>query len=161
MGWPPVSIEQYLRFFIDVGFTPVFSRRFSSFQNEIVRVLPSQDDAAPISVCEVLWPGLMYGDMLFSRSGVAVTGGTRHVLKDVAENSTLYFTYRRLTRKTNDLSMGWGSNSQWRTAFRRDYACQGRWFYNIDGKHSLNSVSPSEEDRDNLTSDERIELCNE
>jgi hypothetical protein len=160
-GWagPAVSVEQYLEFFIDLGFTPIVSTRFSAFRHEIVRVQPSQDEAAPISVVEVLWPGLMFGNMLVSRSGIVASGGASNLVTGVADGSTLYFTHRRLHRKTSDLSMGWGSNSQWRTTFRRDYECQGKRIYNIDGEHSLNRVPSSSEDRDNLTIDERIELC--
>jgi len=32
-------------------------------------------------------------------------GGSDHILKEIAEQSTLYFTFRRKNRKTNDLSM--------------------------------------------------------
>jgi hypothetical protein len=160
-GWadPQVTRQQYLDFFAALGFTPFISERFSPFLHEIVRVRHNADDSAPIKVIETVWPGLMFGDMLFSRSGAAVEGGSDHVVKEVAEESTLYFTYRRLHRKTNDLSMGWGSNSQWRTALRRDYECHGSWFYNVDGPRSLNRVSTSEQDRDGLSTDERIELC--
>jgi hypothetical protein len=102
----------------------------------------------------------MLGDMLFSRSGVEVIGGRRHVVKDIAEQSTLYFTYRRQLRRTNDLSMGWVSNSQWRTSFRRDYESGRTWIYNADGKNLLNAKWTSEkEDRDGLTEEERVELC--
>jgi hypothetical protein len=101
----------------------------------------------------------MLGDMLFSRSGVEVIGGRKHVVKDIAEQSTLYFTSRRQHRKTNDLSMGWGSNSQWRTSFRRDYQVGRTWIYNADGKNLLNADAMSEEDGDGLTKEERAELC--
>jgi len=155
---PQVSEEQYLAFFSQLGFTPFVSGGVSSFRNEIVRVQQSHNEAEPVTMTTMIWPGLMFGEMLFSRSGVAVVGGRHHVVKEVAETSTLYFTYRRLHRKTSDLSMGWGSNSQWRTAFRRDYECHRMRFYNIDGGHCLNHL-PSEADRDGLTINDRIELC--
>jgi hypothetical protein len=119
----------------------------------------SKEDEEPIGVLGHLWPGLMLGDMLFSRSGVEVIGGRKNVVKDIAEQSTLYFTYRRHHRRTNDLSMGWGSNSQWRTSFRRDYQSDRTWIYNADGKNLLNADTMSEEDRDGLTKKERAELC--
>lgn len=155
-----VTIDEYIRFFGEIGFSPFDSQRFSSFSHEIVEVRPAEDDDAPIAIEQTLWPGFMFGEMLLSRSGVIVSGGARHVVREVAENSTLYFTHRRLRRGTNDMSMGWGHNSQWRTSFRRDYQCEGRWFYNIDGHLSLNQeLPPGEVDRDDLTHSERIELC--
>jgi hypothetical protein len=149
---------QYSTFFEAIGFRPFTSGDFSPFHHEIVKVHQSKDPAEPIGILATVWPGLMFGDMLFARSGVEVLGGSDHILKDVAENSTLYFAYQRLHRKTDDLSMGWGSNSQWRTSFRRDYEYDGKLLYNINGKNSLNEL-PTEEDRDKLTPLERLELC--
>ena len=154
-----VSLDEYEAFFTRIGFTVVGSGQFAPFHHEIVRVYQSKEDEEPIGVLGPLWPGLMLGDMLFSRSGVEVIGGRSHVLKDIAEQSTLYFAHRRQRRKTNDLSMGWGSNSQWRTSFRRDYQTGGIWIYNADGKKLLNADSTPEEDRDGLTKEERVELC--
>ena len=75
---PQVTDEQYLAFFFHLGLTPIVSKQFTPFRNEIVRVRQSQDEAEPITVAEMVWPGLMLGDMLFSRSGVVVAGGARH-----------------------------------------------------------------------------------
>jgi hypothetical protein len=81
-----------------------------------------------------------------------VRAGRLHLLKEVAERSTLYWAYARNHRKSEDLSRGWGSNSQWRTAFRRDYALGGRLFYNVDAR-----PHPGGPDAD-LTAAERAEL---
>jgi hypothetical protein len=78
---------------------------------------------------------------------------------EVAEQSTLYFTHRRLYRKTMDLSVGWGSNSQWRTSFRRDYEHDGCFLYNVDGEIDLTSDSQFNKDHIELPVLERIELC--
>jgi hypothetical protein len=58
----------------------------------------------------------------------------------------------------SDLSHGWGSNSQWRTAFRRDYQVAGEVCYNTDGEHDLRKPFARSEDRDGLSQEERIEL---
>jgi hypothetical protein len=155
----PVSLDEYEAFFSQVGFTVVASGKFSPFHHEMVRVHQSREDEEAIGVLGHLWPGLMFGQMQFSRSGVEVIGGRKHVVKDIAEKSTLYFAYRRHHRKTNDLSMGWGSNSQWRTSLRRDYQSGNRWIYNADGKNLLNAPTILEKDRDGLTHEERVELC--
>ena len=156
---PAISQEQYLDFFAAAGFTPFTSNSFSPFRHEIVRVQQSESAVEPIRVNGTAWPGLMFGEMLFSRSGVAVSGGGDRVNKRVAKHSTLYLTYRRLHRKTIDLSQGWGSNSQWRTDFRRDYEHDDKWSYHADGKHLLSQDATTGRDRDGLTAEERIELC--
>lgn len=154
-----LHLDEYVEFCTQLGFGVATHECFSPFHHEIVRVLQSSDDDEPIVIRRTLWPGLMWGEMLFSRSGVEVIAGRRHALKEVAEASTLYFSYRRLHRRTDDLSVGWGSNSQWRTNFRRDYQSNGMRYYHVDGKNSLNVAAPAEPDRDGLTPKERIELC--
>jgi hypothetical protein len=67
--------------------------------------------------------------MLFCRAGVRVRGGRNHIKKEIAENSTLYYTFRRKNRAHQDASHGWGSNSQWRTKFRRDYEGDACYYY--------------------------------
>ena len=63
--------------------------------------------------------------------------------KEIAENSTLFWAFRRRNRPTEDLSVGWGHNSQWRTVFRRDYHIGGIFYFNVDaegdrdGNHEL------------------------
>lgn len=154
-----LSSDEYEDFFSHLGFTIDTSKAFSPFHHEIVQVHQSQEDDDPIGILQHLWPGLTFGEMQFSRSGVVVMGGKDHILKEIAEQSTLYFTFRRMNRRTNDLSMGWGSNSQWRTSFRRDYRMGNTLIYNADGTNSLQSHAQSKEDRDGLKSEERVELC--
>ena len=60
----------------------------------------------------------------------------------VAEQSTLYWAHRRLQRPTDDLSVGWGHNSQWRTAFRRDYADDEHYYFNVDGDMDIGGPVP-------------------
>ena len=46
-------------------------------------------------------------------------------------SSPLYWASRRRYRPAVDLSHGWGSNSLWRTSFRRDYRLPDRLVYNV------------------------------
>ncbi len=134
---PTISHYEYESFFTAIGFTLADFEEFSPLHHEIIRVEQSADDNEPIQVYEQLWPELMLGQMVFSRAGVSVLGGRWHIVKDVAERSTLYFSFRRANRKTSDLSVGWGSNSQWRTSFRRDYQVGKTCIYNVDGINQL------------------------
>jgi hypothetical protein len=99
----------------------------------------------------VYWPGLMFGDMLFSRAGVRVRGRAGVFVKEIAENSTLYFTNRRYRRLTEDPSHGWGSSSRWATRFRRDYQTDTHFHFNVDGEHLLTGDQPTS----------RLVLCNQ
>lgn len=155
---PEICFDDYLRFSESFGMTVLEPAEFSPFYHEIVEVDQSSDDDEPISVLATFWPCLMLGDMLFSRAGAHVSGGRQFIRREVAESSTLYWAYRRKNRPHQDQSHGWGSNSQWRTCFRRDYQIGSELYYNVDGTEELNSLSCPFEDRLNLTRDERIEL---
>jgi hypothetical protein len=159
---PAVSRVEYVAFFEGLGFSAITAETadsFSPFHHEVVKVEQSDDENEPITVLDCVWPGFRFGEMLFSRCGVIVYGGSQHIRKGVAESSTLYFTHRRLNRPTNDLSMGWGSNSQWRTSIRLEYECANQLFYNVDGKDALTLTTDAASDRNGLTAEERLELC--
>ena len=103
----------------------------------------------------------MLGNMLFARGGVDVCAGKIIFKPGIADASTLYWADRRKGRPVNDLSDGWGGNSQWRTSFCRDYVVGYTRFYNVDGKCDL--AAKAAETADDglfpaLTLAERIEL---
>jgi hypothetical protein len=129
-----VELDEYVEVMSYFGFRRLDRSSYHPFFHEIVIVEQSSDAETHISVREEYWPGFMLGRLLFSRSGCRVAGGSDHVVKRVAENSTLYWAFARKTRPTADLSVGWGSNSQWRTGFRRDYFVGDTLFYNVDAR---------------------------
>ncbi|WP_437976100.1 hypothetical protein WMF11_00870 [Sorangium sp. So ce295] len=155
---PLISQAEYVAFAEALGLTIVQASSFSPFHHEIVAVEYADDRRQPVSLVSCSWPCLMLGDMLFSRAGARVRGGREIIRKDVAESSTMYWAYRRKNRPQQDLSHGWGSNSQWRTAFRRDYRVGQRLYYNVDGKRDLGTLESTVEDDDGLTREERVEL---
>lgn len=89
------------------------------------------------------WPGLRYGEMIFSRCAVDVYCHPAHgLLKGVADRSHLHFTRRRMQREASDLSAGWGQNSSWRTALSRNYRVGDYSFLNVDAAIDLGSDAP-------------------
>jgi hypothetical protein len=136
-GGPAIDVDGFRAFHERLGFQIATMPKFHPFFHEIVEVIPEPDPNAPIELLEERWPALMLGDLMFCRAGCAVSGGTLHVNKEIAESSKLYWTYRRKDRRCNDQSHGWGSNSQWRTGLRRDYRSRDGYHYNVDARQTL------------------------
>jgi hypothetical protein len=135
-GWNVASIsaDDHARFMDALGVEPVQHDGFHPFYHEIVTVDEMADEGAVPEVVQVCWPGYRLGPLLISRAGCRVRAGRRHVAKEIAESSTLYWAYARNNRRTQDLGSGWGGSSQWRTSFRRDYALDGALHYNVDAR---------------------------
>jgi hypothetical protein len=153
-GWDSASVsrDEFDRFMAGLGLERIGQPRFHPFFHEIVTVDDLPDENASPEIVDVCWPGYMLGPLLVSRAGVRVRAGRRHLVKEIAESSMLYWAYARNHRPSTDLSRGWGSNSQWRTAFRRDYALDGALHYNVDA-----AAPPFAMDED-LDQSERTEL---
>lgn len=166
---PVPSRDELVRFFGAFGMEPLSVHpRYHPFFHEVAvaEMDPSLGDA--VLVEEEIWPGLWFGDLVFARAGVRVRCGPAAPFDPaIAARSTLYFAWTRVHRPTCDLSHGWGSNSQWGTSFRRDYADGAVLRYNVDGRVRLtgDAIDPSPNDRgddvelrDDLTPAERVEL---
>jgi hypothetical protein len=150
-----VSLDQYVAFFSGIGLTVVERPAFSPIHHEIVSVVT--DEAAPaITIESVAWPGLAFGELIFARAGVRVRASSRDLVTPIAEQSTLYDSYWRSYRPTEDLSRGWGHNSQWRTRLRRDYETASAHHFNVDGNWPVDA--PADRSDPDLSTDERIEL---
>ncbi|TQM38193.1 hypothetical protein [Pseudonocardia cypriaca] len=129
-------------FLTRIGLTPFeHSGSFSPFHHEIFAVV-ADDSATTATVEDVLWPGHWYGDLLFSRAGVRVRAPGHLIDPVTATTSTLYFTFSRHPRGTNDLSHGWGGNSQWGTAFPRFYSDAEGLHLNWDGDTDIGTDAP-------------------
>ncbi len=138
---PPLSADGFRLFHEAVGFRVPEAAAFHPFFHEITGVRQAASAEAPIEVVGQSWPPLMLGEMMYCRAGCVVSGGTAHVVKEVAERSKLYWAHRRKHRPYEDQSHGWGSNSQWRTRLRRDYRSPAGFRYNVDGEESLNAAT--------------------
>ena len=162
--WPGPAVNEghLIAFAQGLGLEVLSPTRFSPFDCEIITATQAMAPNAPVAILRHTWPCLMLGKMMVLRAGVEVSAGAGSLNADVASNSTLYWAYRRKNRPSEDLSRGWGNNSQWRTAFRRDYRVQSRVFYNVDGRCDLSESEPRSpfpgEDGYPLSRAERIEL---
>jgi hypothetical protein len=154
-----VTQDEYLEFFSALGFSSFTGTQFSAIHHEIVEVIEDERSGDAVWVERAFWPGLKFGELIFSRAGVCVRAARRVIDKRLAEQSVLYWSYWRSHRETNDLSKGWGHNSQWRTAFRRDYETATHHRFNVDGQLLLGSGQPPPTPiQDDLSEGERIEL---
>jgi len=133
---PLVPADEAHAFLRGLGLSPLPDLPFTPLLHEIVEVTEDGDDAPIRLDGPALWDGWMAGPLVMMRAGVRVRGGRSHLRKDIAERSTLYWAWRRGHRPVQDLSRGWGSNSQWRTKFRRDYLVDGVARYNVDATSS-------------------------
>ena len=130
--WPQVTRDQYLAVFARLGMAPIGDVAFEPFFHEVVHVAQHERPAAPVEITGTVWPGLMFGEMLFSRTGATVRAGAQHVVAGIADRSPLHGVFVRRYRDTSDGSLGWGSNSQWKTDFRRDYLTDAAFHLDVD-----------------------------
>lgn len=149
-----VTTAQYRTFFEEIGFEP-FDATTTAFEPalcEIVSVVNDTYENRDVRAHGPTWPGLRFGELIFSRCGVGITGDKSHgIVKGIADRSCLYFTSYRQGRDTNHTWDGWGSNSRWRSSFDRDYIVGDQVFLNVDGEHDLALATPDHEDLDGLS----------
>ena len=152
-----LSLDEYSQFFSSLSFETSRPDRFSPFFHEIVSV-DQVESGAPV-VKELLWPVVMFGELLFSRAGTRIESGPERINKDLAENSKLYFAHWRINREAHDLSSGWGHNSQWRCGFHpQNYVTAQAFHYNVDGKDDVNQPAGPPSGQQGLSRAQRIEL---
>jgi hypothetical protein len=148
-----VTAAEYGEFVGTMGLETVDRADFHPFWHEVVAVDELPDADAPPRVVETYWPASALGALLVSRAGCRVAAGRRHLVKEIAERSTMYWASTRATRPAEDPGAGWGGSSRWRTAFRRDYAVDGVLHYNAG------AAPPSGPAQDeDLSQGERMEL---
>lgn len=141
---PTFSLENYKKFFTHIGFDIVDPTQFHPFSCEIVEVIESDDST--IALAERVWPAVMLGNMMFARAGVRIKSPRHFFAKGVADRSVLFWSYRRKNRNCEDMSTGWGHNSQWSTDFRRDFDLGDRYAYNVDTSSKIDLRESIEDD---------------
>lgn len=159
-GWngPGFPVAHFKSFAEALGMRAMVPRQFAPFDCEVVGAANTALPNDPIVLTQVHWPCLMLGNLLVMRAGVSIEGGTSLFDAEIATSSTLYWAYRRKNRPHQDLSHGWGHNSQWRTTFRRDYCIGNKVYLNVDGSNDLGGKEIVSDDDNVLTREERVEL---
>jgi len=127
-----LPIDRFEAFFEHVGCRSTTVPFFDPILHEIVVCDQSDRADDDIVVIEQLWPALLIGELVFARAGVRVRAGSARARAGVADRSPMYWEHWRRHRRTFDLSMGWGTNSQWGTRFRRDYLTDSGRVFNFD-----------------------------
>jgi hypothetical protein len=154
-----LSLAEYRAFWVGLGLQ-VFDAG-TVFNPALCEIAAVTDESANVPM-QTRWPGLRWGELVFSRCGVSIPHSPpRGIVKGIADTGILYFCNQRLGRQTSDLSHGWGSNSRWRTSYHRNYLVDQYAFFNVDGRTDL--VATPAKDIDHLqeydlTIDEAREL---
>ncbi|NNE88415.1 MAG: hypothetical protein HKN27_10100 [Silicimonas sp.] len=128
-----IEPEEYTRFAEALSLTAVEPSSYHPFWHEVVAIEVAVSQSAMPRLVRTQWATLMLGPLLISRGGATVNAGSDVMNPDVALKSTLYWAYVRNGRSTRDLGSDWGSNSQWRTEHRLDYATQTEFHFNKGG----------------------------
>jgi hypothetical protein len=96
----PVPVARTVDFFVLIGCRPVSAAEFDPMLHEIVSCEPAADTGAPIQITGQVWPGLLIGELVFTRAGVRVSAGSACALPGVADRSRLHWEYWRRHRDT-------------------------------------------------------------
>jgi hypothetical protein len=153
-----LSMQQFEEFFSRLGIDVMRPEVYAPFHHEIVATFAEPASGEVLRIVAWHWPCLMLGTLMIQRGGVTVSASAEVLVPGIADTSTLYWAYDRKNRPTHHPAHGWGSNSHWRTAFRRDYHLGDTHHFNVDGKCDLSSVDPGTLDESGLSRAERIEL---
>ncbi|KNY24754.1 hypothetical protein [Pseudobacteroides cellulosolvens] len=146
-------MEQYVEFWQKIGLNIVDPIEYHPFFCEIYQVEEYLAHDHHPEIVNTKWPYLMFGDLLFSRSGVFIKSSPNLIDKSTAENSTLYWSHCRNNRPRADLADGWGSSSQCRTRFRLDYWSDDILYYNVKDKDDIINIEDDE-----LSQEQQMEL---
>lgn len=138
---PKISVSDYVSFAEFLGLKVINKNYYHPFYWEIFEAIEGESD---FQIAETYFPPLMLDNLLIKRGGVEITLNLNNYDLDLVNNSTIFWTYRRKNRSYQDLSHGWGSNSQWRTSFRFDFEMEDSYLYNSEGKINLSMPQNSD-----------------
>ena len=155
---PKISIDDYVEILNQLNLSVSFPVEFHPFYCEINE---ASEGINEFKILEHLSPSVKIGNLLIKRAVVNICLNSNNYNLSLVNSSKIYWTYRRKNRRFQDLSHGWGSNSQWRTELRIDLETEDSYIYNSSAKFDLNNFSEElkiELNEQNLKIDEAIEL---
>ena len=141
------NASAYKSFAVGLGLDAFEPESFHPFWHEIAKIDPAETET--IDIVETFWPALTLGPLLVARAVVRVRAARTIMDPGATATSTLYWAYVRDRRPTEDLSSGWGGNSQWRTPHRLDYATSDTLHFNFGADGG---------EVDSLSSEDALEL---
>lgn len=150
---PNVTISEYISFCELIGLKVSTPQKFHNFSCEIIDAEQGENN---FEIKEFYFPTVMLKNLMIKKAGLKILMNDTDFDLNLINNTTIYWAFRRKNRPYNDLSIGWGSNLQWRTDFRLDIETAENYIYNYDGKINLNHL-PNLAD-DDLSISEAIEL---
>ncbi len=137
---PNISLEEYCEFIKVIGLEIKILPVFTPFYCEIIE---AKEDSIDFCIKNISFPAVHLGNLVLKKAGVIVGLNTNNYNLSLVNNATIYWAFRRKNRKHQDLSHGWGHNSQWRTDFRFDLETEGSFIYNLYGSKDLSSNNDS------------------
>lgn len=129
-----ITVSEYTKFIEALGLQVIQPSIFHPFECEIFE---AKLDESNFEIVDTIFPAVMLKNLMIKRAGVFITVDNTYDLKNI-NTSTMYWTFRRNNRPCEDLSHGWGSNSQWSTRHRVDLKTKDGYVYNETGEISLN-----------------------
>lgn len=155
---PFLTTDEYIQLAKSLGLNIGYPEKYAPFHCEIATAI-----AGPLNfeIVGYQHPVVKMKNLMIKRSPVVITLDPEAYDFNLVNSALLYWTFRRSNRKTTDLSEGWGSNSQWRTAFRLDLETGQSYIYNLNGKFDLNVPDPATREelkKQDLRLEDAIEL---
>ena len=153
-----ITIDEYVSFVKLLGLEILVPKIYRPFDCEILESIENKNN---FEIIECIFPVVKLKNLLIKRGGVIISNNSKEYNLNLINNAKMFWAYWRKNRKYEDLSHGWGSNSQWRTEIRLDIETDDEFIYNFQGKHDLNNVSNetrNELREQNLEINEAIEL---
>jgi len=137
-NWTGLNLSsfEYITFCKLIGLQTSIPKSFHDFDCEILEARSGENN---FQIDECFFPAVKLKNLVIKRAGLRVFLNDQSFDLNLVNNSKIYWTSRRKNRKYHDLSIGWGSNSQWRTDFRLDIETEESFIYNYDGKLNLNN----------------------
>lgn len=136
---PQLTVAEYCEFVRLLDLRISTPTHYHCFDCEILEAVKGKRDFQLLTTC---FPAVKLNNLLIKRAGVIIEVNQGDATVASLNTATIYWAHWRKNRKYEDLSRGWGSNSQWRTDARIDIETDTKFIYNPQGKFNLSTDSP-------------------